>query len=58
MSEGFVIDHGDYGSASVSTWHGGAPRKSIWTGVKKSDERLEVETWRCGRCGFLESYAK
>ena len=59
MSEGFVIDHGDYGSRSVSTWHGGEPRKSVWTGLKLSkDEQFEISTFRCNRCGFLESYAK
>ena len=59
MSEGFVIDHGDYGSTSVSTWQGGPPRKSFWTGIKQSkDDQLEITSWRCDRCGFLESYAK
>ncbi len=57
MDEGFIIDTTS-GTASVSTWHEGEPQKSIWTGVKKSKERYEVATWRCGRCGFLESYAE
>ncbi len=56
--EGFVIDHGDYGSTSVSTWQGGAPRKSFWAGLKTDEkEQVAVQTWRCPRCGFLESYA-
>ena len=59
MSEGFVVDHGDYGAAHVSTYQSGAPRKSFWTGLKQSKEhQLPITTLRCGRCGYLESYAK
>ena len=58
MVEGFVIDEG-YGTAHVSTWQEGEPRRSIWTGVKKSrEDQAKVTTWRCGRCGYLESYAR
>lgn len=57
MAEGFVVDQG-YGSASVSKFQSGRPRKSIWTGVKQSkEEQAEISTYRCGRCGYLESYA-
>lgn len=57
MAAGFILDQG-YGSFGVSKWQDGQPKKSIWTGVKlnKSDQ-VEVVTWRCERCGFLESYA-
>src|SRR5688572_4810287 len=42
MAEGFVVDQG-YGSAHVSTWQQGEPRKSIWFGVKQSkSDQLEV----------------
>jgi hypothetical protein len=57
MSAGFIVDQG-YGSASVSTWQDGAP-KSYWLGgikLQKGDQ-IEVTTYRCERCGFLESYA-
>lgn len=58
MSEGFVIDEG-YGTAGVSTWQPGEPKKSIWTGVKQSKaDQLEITTYRCDRCGLLESYAR
>ena len=56
--EGFILDQGDYGSQAVPTWHGGKPRKSLWTGVKKGEPQFDVRTLRCSRCGFLESYAK
>lgn len=58
MTEGFVVDHG-YGSNTVSNWVEGAPIKSFWTGVKLGGKRhIPVQTWRCGRCGYLESYAR
>lgn len=59
MAEGFIVDHGDYGSAHVSTFQAGAPRKSFWTGLKQSTkDQIAVTTLRCNRCGYLESYAK
>jgi len=59
MAQGFIPDVNQSGSNIVSTWVEGAPVKSFWLGVKVSKKvKLEVETWRCGRCGFLESYAR
>ena len=56
MEQGFVPDARDH-STKVDTWVEGAPRKA-WTGLKlRGLRRLEIETWRCGRCTYLESYA-
>ncbi len=58
MVDGYVVDQGDYGSASVPKWREGEPRKSIWVGLKLGGTTpLEITTWRCRRCGYLESYA-
>ena len=58
MAEGFVIDHKD-GRRAVSSWLEGVPDRSIWLGVKLGGRKpIEIATWRCGSCGFLESYAK
>lgn len=58
MSEGFVIDQTPGGRA-VSAWLEGAPQKSKWFGVRLGGKKpIEIATWRCGSCGFLESYAK
>lgn len=58
MSEGFVLDQG-HGSRSVAAWVDGAPVKSIWTGVKlRGKTPIEIASWRCTSCGYLESYAK
>ena len=57
VSEGFIIDQG-HGTYGVSTWQKGAPQKSIWTGIKRDKKaQLAVVTYRCERCGYLESYA-
>jgi len=57
MTEGFVIDH-VFGGRAVSRWVEGAPQRSPWLGVGLAGAMpIEIATWRCGRCGFLESYA-
>jgi hypothetical protein len=57
MTEGFVLDK-THGGVGVSSWVEGAPETSMWTGIKLSGrEQSRIATWRCGRCGFLESYA-
>lgn len=57
MVEGLVIDNSD-GTRGVSSWLQGAPTKSIWVGLKLDGKTpIEIKTFRCNRCGFLESYA-
>jgi hypothetical protein len=60
MTQGFVLDHNPQSSRrSVSSWIEGAPIKSIWTGLKiDSTKKRDIETLRCSKCGFLESYAR
>ena len=56
--EGFVLDV-THGARLVSQWVGGEPEKSFWTGIKiKGRPMHSIQTFRCARCGFLESYAK
>ena len=58
MEEGFVQDQ-DYGSSHASKWVEGAPEKSFWTGTKTAGKKqVQVATYRCTGCGYLESYAK
>ena len=53
---GFLLDQG-YGTYTQPEWVEGVPDRSIWTGLKlRGKTRLKVFTWRCRRCGFLESY--
>lgn len=57
MAEGYTLDVSQ--SRSVSKWIEGPPEKSMWTGLKISGRaNHDIQTWRCTRCGFLESYAK
>ena len=58
MAEGFLLELMDHGSHVPTRWVEGAPEPSFWTGVKVKDRAmLPITTYRCGRCGFLESYA-
>jgi hypothetical protein len=58
MAEGFILDINQGGTQTVSTWIEGAPDKR-WYGLKTGGRvKHEIQTWRCGRCGFLENYAR
>jgi hypothetical protein len=58
MTDGYVVDQG-YGTYAVPKWREGEPKKSLWVGLKLSGTKpLEITTWRCRRCGYLESYAE
>ena len=57
MEPGFIVDEG-HGKKVVAKWAAGEPRKSWWMGLKLGGtEQIEVATYRCRRCGYLESYA-
>ena len=57
MEPGFVVDE-SYGKKLVAQWIAGKPQKSFWMGLRLgSAEPVEVATYRCQRCGYLESYA-
>lgn len=57
MEEGFTLDRGHHNTANVSYWIEGSPDKRWW-GMKAGDKvKLEITTFRCVRCGYLESYA-
>jgi Domain of unknown function (DUF6487) len=56
MEVGFILEGGE--GRYVDVWVEGAPMPSFWTGLKTSNRRkLEVTTYRCASCGYLESYA-
>ena len=58
MEEGFIKDEG-YGTIQASKWVEGLPEKSFWTGTKtRGKNQVQVITYRCPGCGYLESYAK
>jgi hypothetical protein len=59
MEEGFIKDEG-YGTVHASKWVEGPPEKSYWTGSMKTrgKQQVQVRSYRCSRCGYLESYAR
>jgi phage FluMu protein Com len=57
MEEGFIRDV-THGATLPSEWYEGTPEKSFWTGLKTSGRaHYEIRSFRCTRCGYLESYA-
>jgi hypothetical protein len=57
MELGFVVDH-TYGGYAAAQWAEGTAKPSLWTGVQmRGKECHPVQTFRCTRCGYLESYA-
>jgi predicted nucleic-acid-binding Zn-ribbon protein len=57
MDKGIVVDF-THGGSMQSQWAEGEPERSIWTGLKlKGKEKHMITTYRCSRCGYLESYA-
>ncbi len=57
MVDGFIADN-THGGANVTAWREGEPKKSFWVGLKLGGTTpIEISTWRCRRCGYLENYA-
>ena len=57
MTAGYILDDAYHGK-KVANWVEGEPERSMWTGLKTGDRMvIPVTTWRCDRCGYLESYA-
>jgi hypothetical protein len=57
MEQGFLVDH-TYGAVAQSEWASGEPHYSKWTGMHMKGRQLyDVATYRCMRCGVLESFA-
>jgi hypothetical protein len=57
MLEGFVLDM-TYGGRLASRWVAGKPEKTFLGMAKIRDkEQHFIQSFRCTKCGFLESYA-
>ena len=57
MEQGYLLDE-SYGKKLAQKWVEGAPDISFWIGLKLRGKRqLEIASYRCRSCGFLESYA-
>jgi hypothetical protein len=57
MGEGFIMD-ATHGAVLVARWVAGMPEPSFWSGTKVTGkEQRKIVTYRCPKCGYLESYA-
>jgi hypothetical protein len=58
MEPGFAMDRSHGGSPTTQSWIEGEVEKSFWFGLKTGNrEKFGVRTFRCEKCGYLESYA-
>ncbi|MBP1852864.1 hypothetical protein [Rhizobium halophytocola] len=58
MDEGFLLERGDGGLLSSTTWVAGAPEKAFLSGLRLSGKAIyTIKTFRCIECGYLDSYA-
>lgn len=58
MEAGFFLDDIDAEIHKAQEWVSGQPKRSWWAGLDlKGNERHAVTTYRCPKCGYLESYA-
>ena len=59
MNEGFIPDLGHYSVPTEPQWTEGTPQKSFWRGLDmRNRERIPISTYRCPKCGLLQSYAR
>ena len=57
MEEGFILDV-TYAGYLVAQWVAGPPEPAFFTGTKvRGKEKRRLGTYRCPKCGYLESYA-
>ncbi len=58
MEMGFIVDHAHGNARQEQEWIEGDVVKSFWVGIEiKGREKRNVRSYRCPRCGYLESYA-
>jgi hypothetical protein len=58
METGFILEGTRHNPHGVTKWIQGAPEFGLFKAVKvRGKTKLDIETWRCGRCAYLESYA-
>jgi hypothetical protein len=59
MEEGFMVDIGHM-TIQQARWCRGKPNPSFWSGEvanRQMTSGSRVSTYRCPKCGYLESYA-
>lgn len=57
MIEGFILDEAHV-ARMVARWVAGKPERSLRSGTHvEGREQHLIRSFRCEKCGFLESYA-
>jgi len=56
MEVGWILDHSEEGR-KISNWMEGLPERGLMGLKLRGRKALDVESWRCKRCGYLENYA-
>ncbi|MFC1781478.1 PF20097 family protein [Planctomycetota bacterium] len=59
MQQGYILD-AMYGNAvnTTSKWSKGKPKKLLSFALPSAEiNSMEITTYRCPKCGYLESYA-
>jgi uncharacterized C2H2 Zn-finger protein len=57
MEEGFTLTYRD-SRRRAAGWVAGRPMEGLLFGLKLPHKPVPIQSWRCPRCGLLESYAK
>jgi hypothetical protein len=58
MEDGYIPDR-NYNTVKLSVWISGRPEKAVLGGLDLDGKTtLNIITFRCISCGFLESYAQ
>ena len=58
LEPGYLLDEG-YAKRGPIKWIEGPPTFGMWGGLRLGGRRrIDVATYRCDRCGYLESYAE
>lgn len=58
MEEGALTVKDSNGGRGAAQWLEGVPERSLFRGIKTSGRKLlTVKSFRCNRCGLLETYA-
>jgi hypothetical protein len=57
MERGFVIDRDHWYAGKEAHWARGTPAKGFFGLLKDPPRQKQIVTYRCTRCGRLESFA-
>ena len=57
MEQGFTVARSE-NAATLAHWFEGVPEFGFFGGLKATNKKqLVIRTFRCAKCGYLESYA-